>query len=201
MFFKHLTQDNPIRRTEENFTGLEKINSCYQLFVYNVGVVHSRKRSCWCMKCITSMCDRSLNWGTDHRVSGCVSSALQTTIIYDFQQRPCTKLTGPGVSLQLSEGRESRNKIASQLTPGAWVNLKGSGQTDQFICLGRTISKLGWDNACVLKMFQAARRTLKETRFHEMAMQLMFSGTHIRLLGCLNMLCTPAHQSCRATVI
>ena len=70
MLFKQLTQDNPIRRTEETFTGLEKINSCYQFVVSNVGVVHSRKRSCWCMKCITSMCNGSLNWGTYHRITG-----------------------------------------------------------------------------------------------------------------------------------
>ena len=143
MLFKQLTQDNPIRRTEETFTGLEKINSCYQFVVSNVGVVHSRKRSCWCMKCTTSMCKGSLNWGTDHRVSGCVSSSLQTTSVHDFQKLPCTKLTGPGVSLQLSERCESRKKMAPQLTPGAWVLFKGSGQADQLIWLGRTISKLG----------------------------------------------------------
>ena len=97
------------------------------------------------------MCNGSLNWGTDPRVSGCVSSALQTTSIYDFKKRPCTKLTGPRVSLQLSERRESLNKMASQLNPGAWVLFKGSGKTDQFIWMGRTISKLGWNNDCVLK--------------------------------------------------
>ena len=113
------------------------------------------------MKYITSMCSGTLNWGTDRRVSGCGSSALQTTSIYDFQKRPCTKLTGPGVSLQLSERCESRKKMAPQLTPGAWVLFKGSGQAEQLIWLGRTIYKLGWNNDCVLKNVSSGTKNIE----------------------------------------
>ena len=41
-FFKYLMCHNPIRRTEETFKGLEKINSCYQFVVLNVCRVHPR---------------------------------------------------------------------------------------------------------------------------------------------------------------
>ena len=44
--FKHLTCDNLIRRCEETLIGLKKINSCYQFVVTNIGIVHSRMRSC-----------------------------------------------------------------------------------------------------------------------------------------------------------
>ena len=201
MFFKHLTRYNTIRRTVETFTGLEKINSCYQFVVSNVGVVHSRKRSCWCMKCITSMCNGSLNWGTDPRVSGCVSSALQTTSIYDFQNRQCTKLTGPGVSLQLSERRESQNKMASQLTPGAWVLFKGRGHTDQFIWMGRTISKLGWNNYCVLKNVSSVTKSIEGAVVSRNNYTINVQWYTQKVFGVLNMLCTPAHQWFRATVL
>ena len=38
---------------------------------------------------------------------------------------------------------------------------KGSGQTDQFICLGRTISKLGWNNDCVLKNVSSGTKNIE----------------------------------------
>ena len=44
--FSCLMDVNPIQRTEETFASLEKIKSCYQFAVTNVGIVHSRKRSC-----------------------------------------------------------------------------------------------------------------------------------------------------------
>ena len=95
------------------------------------------------------MCNSSLNWGNHHRVNGCVSSAVQTTSIYDFQMRQCTKLTGPCVSLQLSEQGQNQNEMASQLIPGSWVAFKSTGDVDQIIWVGRAISKPEWDNCCV----------------------------------------------------
>ena len=93
-FFKQLTHEDPIKRTEETFVGLEKISSCYQFVVTNIGIVHSRQRSCWCMECFVAMCNGSLTWGHDHRVKGCVTSEFQTTSVYDFKKCLCTKLTG-----------------------------------------------------------------------------------------------------------
>ena len=38
---------------------------------------------------------------------------------------------------------------------------KGSGQTDQFIWLGRNISKLGWNNDCVLKKKSSGTKNIE----------------------------------------
>ena len=51
--------------------------------------------------------------------------------------------------------------MASQLTPGAWVLFKGRGHTDQFIWMGRTISKLGWNNYCVLKNVSSVTKSIE----------------------------------------
>ena len=142
---------NLIQRTEETFASLEKIKSCYQFAVTNVGIVHSRKRSCWCLKCFAEMIEGSLNWSPDHQCSGCISSDNQTTNIYNFQNRPCAKLSGPDVNLQLSQRRLTRNEMASQLTPGSWVVFKSTDNADQLICLSRTLSNSEWGNSCIKK--------------------------------------------------
>ena len=98
-FFKHLASERPIRRHDETFTKLQEIHSSYQFVVINIGIVHSRKQSCWCMMCTAAIYKGSLDWSADYKVSGCVSSALQSTAIYDFQKRSCTKLTGPDVGV------------------------------------------------------------------------------------------------------
>ena len=49
-FFKHLSCESQIRRTDEPFTGLEKINPCYQFVVTGVGPVQLQNRSYWCIK-------------------------------------------------------------------------------------------------------------------------------------------------------
>ena len=108
-------------------------------------------RPCWCLKCTTVMLEGSLNWGIDHCVHGCVSSSFQTTSVYNFHRCSCTKLTGPGVGLQLVQRRVARNEMASGLTPGSWIIFKGSGGTDQVIWLGRAISKAEWGNDCKRK--------------------------------------------------
>ena len=79
-FFKHIICDSEIFRPEETFFGLEKISSCYQLVVTNVGVMSSRMRSCWCLKCTAAMLEGSLNWDIDHCVHRCVSQASITCI-------------------------------------------------------------------------------------------------------------------------
>ena len=146
-----LTHYNPIRQTEETSKGLKKINSCYQFVVTNVGLVNSRKQSCLCMRFTIDMCSSSLNWGTNHRFNGCVSSDIQTTNVYEFDKRECTKLTGPVVSLQLSERRQNRNEMAAQLTPGSWVAFKSTRDIYNIIWIGRFISKPEWENFCILK--------------------------------------------------
>ena len=103
------------------------------------------------MKCLIAMTNGALAWNLDHRVGGCVSSESQTTSIYDFEKRICTKLTGPDVAAKAAERRQSRNKMASQLTLGSWAIFKGTGQSNESIWLGRTIPKLDWGNACIQK--------------------------------------------------
>jgi len=74
-FFEFMTDVNPIWRTEETFTPLENISSCYYQFVVgNAGIVNSRKRLCWCMKCTSVTINGSVSWGYNHRVSRCTSS-------------------------------------------------------------------------------------------------------------------------------
>ena len=150
-FFKSMIDDNPIRRTEETFTSLEKINSCYQFCVTNVGIVHARNRSCFCLKCISDLTDGSLNWGPEHHVKACVSSLIQTTSIYNFIKRPCTKLTGTDVAIHQSQRNQSRNEMASQLTPGSWIIFNSQGDNDQPIWLGRAMPKAEWSNSCIKK--------------------------------------------------
>ena len=150
-FFKSLVDENPSRRTEETSTSLEKINSCYQFCVSNVGIVHARKRSCFCLKCISDMTDGSLNWESDHQVKDCVSSVIQTSSIYNFQKRPCTKLTGPDVSIQQSQRRHTINEMASQLTPGSWIIFNSNGDIDEPLWLGRAMPKAEWSNSCIMR--------------------------------------------------
>jgi hypothetical protein len=92
--FKYVGDDNPVQQTEETFHPLEKINSCYQFVVTNVGLVHSIKRSCWCLKCTSAMITGSLTWNENHKINGCVSSSSgsvssgnQTTNVYEFEKR------------------------------------------------------------------------------------------------------------------
>ena len=87
------------------------------------------------------MCNGRLNWVTNHRFNGCVSSDIQTTKIYDFDKRKCTKLTGPGVSLQLLERRQNRNEMSAQLNTMSLVAFNNTGDIDNIICIRRTIYK------------------------------------------------------------
>ena len=87
------------------------------------------------------MCNGSLNLVTNHRVNGCVSSDIQTTNIYDFYKRECTKLTGPSVRLKLSEHRQNMNEMSAKLTPGSWVAFNSTGDIDNIICIRRVIYK------------------------------------------------------------
>ena len=107
------------------------------------------------------MCHGSLNWGSHHRVNGCVSSAIQTTSIYDFDKRQCTKLTGPGVSLQLSKLCQNRNEMAAQLTHGSWVAFKSAGDMDSIFWIGRAISKPEWDNCCIVKNDSSGNKNIE----------------------------------------
>ncbi len=61
--FKYVGDHNPIRRTEEEHKGLEKISSSYQFVVKSIGVVYSWTRSCWCMSCMSEMINGNLHWG------------------------------------------------------------------------------------------------------------------------------------------
>ena len=104
------------------------------------------------MKCTSAIINGSVSWGYNHRVGGCTSlqrDSDQTSNIYEFDKRPCNKLTGPGVQAQLSEKKQSRNGMASQLRPNDWVVFKSTGDEDQHIWPGRTLSNRDWDNECI----------------------------------------------------
>ena len=149
-FFKYVAgEDEQVRRTEETFTSLDKINSCYQFSVSNVGLVHSRMRSCWCLKCYEAMINGSLNWNADHSVAECTSCTNQTTSVYEFTKRSCKKLTGINAASVIQECSKTRSEMAKALTPGMWVLFKSSGDVDQPFWLGRTMSKPHWNNSCI----------------------------------------------------
>ena len=107
------------------------------------------------------MCNGSLNWGTNHWINGCVSSDIQTPNIYDFDKRKCTKLTGPGVSLQLSERRQNRNEMSAQLTPGLWIEFNSTEDICRIIWIGRAISKPEWENFCILKNDSSGNKNIE----------------------------------------
>ena len=93
------------------------------------------------MRCTIDMCNGILNWGTNHRVNGCVSSEIKTTNIHDFDKSDCNKLTRPSVSLQLLEHFHNSNEMAAQLISGSWFAFKRTADIDNIIWIGRAILK------------------------------------------------------------
>ena len=69
--------------------------------------------------------------------------------MYEFINRPCNKLAGPDIQIQLTQRRESINDMTSRLTPGDWIIFRSTRDEDQPFWLGRTLSKQEWDNQCI----------------------------------------------------
>jgi hypothetical protein len=143
------TNNNPIRRAEgEEFKSLDKISSNYQFTVSDVGVVYSRMRSCWCLKCYAALTDGSKHWLDTHSVRGCTSSFDTATNVYKFEKKECWKIRGVNANLELQQRKRSRNEMSSTLTTGAWVIFKSDGDEDQLFWLGKTVGKSDWDESC-----------------------------------------------------
>ena len=149
-FFLHKSPD--IRRPpNETFVGLENITKNYQFVVTNVGIVHKRNRSCWCMKCMKAMMKGSLDWQESQRINGCISSTLSATV-YEFIQTSCKKTVGVGVTTTNTERVHDKNDMTSKLSHGDWMLFKGgNGGCSQRVWLGRAMSKSEWSNQCIWK--------------------------------------------------
>eukprot|EP00957_Ditylum_brightwellii_P005142 391502-Ditylum_brightwellii.AAC.1 len=119
-FFYFGTYKNPVHCAEgEEFISLEKMSLCYQFLVSNAGLVHSRVRSGWCIKCYTALTSDSSGWQVMHSIHGCTLSSGQLTTIYNFDNRSCTKLKGAGTVIEIQQCNETQNEMASALTPGS----------------------------------------------------------------------------------
>jgi len=149
-FFLHKSPD--IRRPQtETFVGLENITKNYQFVVTNIGIVHKRNRSCWCMKCMKAMMKGSLEWQQSQRVSGCTSSKHSASV-YEFIKTSCTKTAGVGVTTARTERVHDKSDMASKLTQGDWMFFKGGKDgCSQLVWLGRAVGKTEWLDQCIWK--------------------------------------------------
>ena len=88
------------------------------------GTIDWRMRSCWCMGCMCSLYNGTLEWGQTHVVENCVAvretSGRQGTSdktvldgnMYCFEQMNCSKTSGPGVSAAIRQATKDRNTLA-----------------------------------------------------------------------------------------
>ena len=160
--------DNPIQHAKETFITLQGITKQYQFAVKNEGFVYARKRSCWCLQCMQSMMDGTLNWGnSSHEVVGCNERSIAecvtllatnevivndesvndvlTSDMYSFYTYECTKTSGPGVQAQTMMKAKNRNDHASKLSVGEWVLFAGDNDDEEPIWLGRVMSNTNWE--------------------------------------------------------
>jgi hypothetical protein len=75
-----------------------------------------------------------------------ISSDVQATrvcvCLYGFHNLPCTKLTGPGIALHMTEQHQTQHEVSKLVLSGSQAIFKGSGVNDQGLWLGRAVSKL-----------------------------------------------------------
>jgi hypothetical protein len=133
---------------KEIFNPLKGISSNYQFIVNNVGIVYMRKRSCWCLQCMSKLMQSSLPWGETYSVHRCISSEHETTTIYEFEKQSCSKTQGLGVAASRANIRQQRNEITKNLTPGDWVMFESPEPNVQPFWIGRAVSKAEWNNGC-----------------------------------------------------
>ena len=136
---------------KESFHVLHGISSNYQFVVSNVGLVYMRRRSCWCLQCMSRLLQCSLTWPETYAVSCCISNEAETTTIYEFSKHICKKIQGVGVASSCARIREDRNTITRELTPGDWMMFESPEPNVVPFWIGRAMSKAEWDNRCWYK--------------------------------------------------
>ena len=95
---------------------------------------------------MAELIDGSSEWPFMHSVPGCKSSAGQTTTVYQFEKRSCSKLKGADVATRLR--KQSQNEMTEGLSVGLWIVCKSYGNKDQPFWLRRTVSNVDWNNNC-----------------------------------------------------
>ena len=149
-FLNLIGERNAIERppTKEIFDSLHGISSNYQFVVNNVGIVYKRRRSCWCLRCMTKLMQSTLPWGETYSVPDCISNQHETTTIYKFVKQSCTKTQGSGVATSRANIRHERTAITTNLTPGDWVMFGSPEPNVEPFWIGRAMSKAEWNNSC-----------------------------------------------------
>ena len=162
-FFCYLTKENPIKRPTETFTTLSGITKRYQMCVKKKDVIHWRMRSCWCLSCVSSLYNGTLEWGEDHKVEHCnavneISVPEETDDgihsdgnMFSFEKKACTKISGPGVAIQAQVITRDRTTMASELTVGDFVVFDTSDDDVEPIWIGRIMSNPEWQGQGVYK--------------------------------------------------
>jgi hypothetical protein len=65
-------------------------------------------------------------------------------------------------NLQIQLRKQSQNEMASQLSTGAWVIFKSSGDPDQLFWLGKTVGRNDWNNSCVWFNNTSSQKTIRD---------------------------------------
>ena len=146
-FFCYMVDENPIQRPVEAFDTLDGITKRYQIVVKTEGCIYWRKRSCWCLTCMGSLFQGSLEWGNNHDSDGCdlvTETLVGSESMYCFEKKICQKTAGPGVAVQSQSLTRDRNEMAARLTVGDFVLFKQSDDDIEPIWLGRIMSNPEW---------------------------------------------------------
>ena len=110
-----------------------------------------------------------MEWGPNsYQVQGCIMAKKEDAIeslrggdkddhseneadeMFTFNHRHCTKMTGPGVTLNIAEETRSRDESTMVLTVGDWVLIDGDDE-DEPIWLGRVMLNPDWGGQGVWK--------------------------------------------------
>ena len=84
-FFLYLIDErSAIERppNKEVFHPLQGISSTYQFVVNNVGLVYMRRRSCWCLQCMSKLLQSSLTCLTNSGIASLIICTYSSTLIY-----------------------------------------------------------------------------------------------------------------------
>ena len=123
------------------------ITKRYQIVVKTEGCIYWRKRSCWCLTCMGSLFQGSLEWGNNHDSDGCdlvTETLVGSESMYCFEKKICQKTAGPGVAVQSQSLTRDRNEMAARLTVGDFVLFKQNDDEIEPIWLGRIMSNPEW---------------------------------------------------------
>ena len=149
-FFYYSADENPIQRPNESFKQLTGITKRYQICVKKRDVVHWRMRTCWCLSCMASLYNETVEWGDKHMIDNC-NSVTDTSEVgemgentYCFEKKSCEKFSGPGEAIRSQAITQHRNEIASKLTIGDFILFDKNDDEVEQVWLGRIMPNPDW---------------------------------------------------------